>query len=92
MGAETSKTYTIVESIGLDKSSGLDDTTLEIVIAVFVIVVFLGITVFIVMSDGGSDPDMEGDSGSIIAAIAASNQSKLPVTLNINTSPVYYPK
>lgn len=82
-------TYTIAKSIGLDESYGLDDTTLEITIAVFVVVIMIGIGVVFFMMTGKSETK---DSSSIIEAIAASNQSKLPVTLNINTSPVYYPK
>lgn len=82
-------TYTIAKSIGLDESYGLDDTTLEIAIAVFVVVIMIGIGVVFFMMTGKSEAT---DSSSIIEAIAASNQSKLPVTLNINTSPVYYPK
>ncbi len=86
-------TYTIAKTLGLDESSGLDDTTLGIGIVVFVVIIIIGIGLIILMIMSGGKPEDSGaDTTGIIEAIAASNQSKLPVTLNINTSPVYYPK
>lgn len=90
---ETTPTYTIMTSLGLGgESTGIDDTTAYIIIGVFCCFMFIGSGMLIFVMSGSSGISGGGGANDIIAAISASNAQKLPVTLNINTSPQYYPK
>lgn len=94
-------TYEIGLSLGLDDgkgSSGIDDTTFYILIGVICcFCVISSIMVIFMMSggegagDGAGDGAGSGNNADIISAIAAANQTKLPVTINLTTSPQYYP-
>jgi hypothetical protein len=94
-------TYTIGQSLGLDDgngSSGIDDTMCYILISVICCFCVISSIMVISMMRGGSASGSSGVDGAgggnadIISAIAAANQTKLPVTINLTTSPQYYPK
>lgn len=90
-------TYEIGLSLGLDDgkgSSGIDDTTFYILIGVICCFCVISSIMVIFMMSGGKragDGAGSGNNADIISAIAAANQTKLPVTINLTTSPQYYP-
>ena len=93
MSDTTKKTYEIGLSLGFDDgkgSSGIDDNTFYIIIGIIICVCSISsvlVLVMVMVSKGGSNVDLNADP---ITGMA--NQSKLPISINITTSPQYYPK
>jgi hypothetical protein len=87
-------TYEIAKSLGLDESYGIDDRMFYIIIGVCCCFFVISSIMVVLMMSGGSTSSVDGvgNNADIISAIAAANQTKLPVTINLTTSPQYYPK
>lgn len=84
--SETEPTYEIGLSLGFDDGKGsseIDDTTFYIIIGVIIFVLVIS-SVFAVMAVGIKV------SNSDTAGFDSANQ-KLPITINLTTSPQYYP-
>lgn len=88
-------TYEIGLSLGFDDgkgSSGIDDNTFYIIIGIiccFCIISSVFVVIIGVTSSGSGSPGIS-ENADIVSAMA--NQSKLPISINITTSPQYYPK
>ena len=89
-------TYDIGLKLGFDDgkgSSGIDDNTFYIIIGIiccFCIISSVFVVIGVVASkSSGPNPGIS-ENADMVTAMA--NQSKLPISINITTSPQYYPK